>query len=161
MLLQKQCIARDMPSCPGTSSIKTASWFTRLPDGHARIGISRGTPRRTPAGYRIYRALAPGPWFNSVGMDEYAHRYRTEILAPLDPRAVTDDLLRLGAGLLPVILCYERAGSGRWCHRALVAEWLSEALGCMVPEIGFEDLPQHEHPLMPPQLRHLTSYPTT
>jgi hypothetical protein len=41
-------------------TVKTASWFTKLPDDHQRIGISRSTPRRMPAGYRIYRKLAPG-----------------------------------------------------------------------------------------------------
>ena len=35
----------------------------------------------------------------------------------------------------------------------MAAEWLAEALGATVPEFGFESLPQHEHPLMPPQLR--------
>jgi hypothetical protein len=133
--------------------MKTASWFTKLPDDHKRIGISRGTPRRLPAGYRIYRALAPGPWFNSVGIDEYYHLCRTEILGPLDPRAVADDLQRLAGGLVPVILCFERPGTGDLCHRAMAAEWLAEALGFVVPEVGFEALPQHEHPLMPPLLR--------
>ena len=133
--------------------MRTASWFTKLPDDHKRIGISRGTPRRLPAGYRIYRALAPGPWFNSVGIDEYYHLYRTEILHPLNPHTVADDLTRLAGGLVPVILCYERPGTGDWCHRAMAAEWLAEALGFVVPEVGFEALPQHEHPLMPPQFR--------
>src|ERR1019366_452407 len=134
-------------------SMKTASWFTTLPDDHKRIGISRGTPRRLPAGYRIYRALAPGPWFNSVGIEEYYHLYRTEVLGPLNPRTVADDLVRLGGGLVPVILCYERPCGADWCHRAMAAEWLAEALGFVVPEVGYEALPQHEHPLMPPQLR--------
>ena len=133
--------------------MKTASWFTALPDDHQRIGISRGTPRRMPAGYRIYKALAPGPWFNSVGIDEYYTRYRTEILGPLDPRKVADDLRRLSLGKIPTLLCYERPGGADWCHRAMAAEWLAEALGTAVPEFGYETRPQGEHPLMPPQLR--------
>jgi hypothetical protein len=136
-----------------TATIKTGSWFNPLPDGHKRIGISRGIPRRTPAGYRIYKTLAPGPWFNSVGIDEYHHLYRTEILGPLDPRTVVSALNELAGGLIPVVLCYERPGTGDWCHRAMVAEWLAEALGVVVPEVGHEHLPQHEHPLMPLQLR--------
>lgn len=32
--------------------IFTASWFTPLPTGHLRVGISRGVPRGLPAGYR-------------------------------------------------------------------------------------------------------------
>ena len=92
--------------------IKTASWTTKLPDDHLRVGISRGTPRRLPAGYRIYRALAPGPWFNDVGIEEYCKLYRTEILGCLDPRVVADALLGLAAGRVPVLLCYEQPVSG-------------------------------------------------
>jgi hypothetical protein len=35
----------------------------------------------------------------------------------------------------------------------MAAEWLAEAIGATVPEFGYESLPQHEHPLMPPRLR--------
>jgi hypothetical protein len=139
-----------MPTRP---LIKTASWKTKLPDDHLRVGISRGVPRRLPAGYRVYRALVPGPWFNSVGIEEYYHLYRTEILGPLDPTLIADALLALGNGRVPVLLCYEQPIPGQWCHRAMAAEWLAEVLGATVPEFGYESLPQHEHPLMPPQLR--------
>ena len=68
---------------------------------------------------------------------------------------------------MPVMLCFERppaqaamiSGDGEWCHRAMAAEWLAEALGFVVPEFGFEDLPQHEHPLMPTQLRRVIAMP--
>src|ERR1017187_9456071 len=50
--------------------ILTASWFTPLPATHIKIGISRGVPRGLPAGHRLFKKLAPGPWFNSVGIAE-------------------------------------------------------------------------------------------
>ena len=43
----------------------------------------------------------------------------------------------------------------------MAAEWLAEALGVTVPEFGFESLPQHEHPLMPPQLRRVIASTAT
>jgi hypothetical protein len=44
------------------------------------------------AGYRIYRRLAPGPWFNSTSSpQEYERLYRAEVLAPLNPRQVAAD----------------------------------------------------------------------
>ena len=46
--------------------MKTASWFTKLPEDHIQIGISRGAPRRMAAGYRLFKTLAPGAWFNSA-----------------------------------------------------------------------------------------------
>lgn len=133
--------------------MKTASWFTVLPDDHMKIGISRGVPRRMVAGYRLFKKLAPGPWFNSVGLEEYYRRYRIEILGPLDPRAVAAELIHMANDRVPVIVCYERPGGTSWCHRAMAAEWLSQALGRVVPEFGFETLAQHDHPLLPEQLR--------
>lgn len=48
--------------------LKTGFWYGNLPQDHIRIGISRGVPRRMAAGNRVFRKLAPGPWFNSVGV---------------------------------------------------------------------------------------------
>ena len=97
--------------------IVTASWFTPLPEGYVRVGISRGVP----AGYRLYRRLAPGPWFNSVPTEEVLRRYDAEILAPLDPRQVLDELLRLAGDKVPVLCCFERVDGGQWCH--LAPDW--------------------------------------
>lgn len=55
-------------------TIVTASWFSVLLPDYARIGISRGQPRGQ-SGYRMYRKLAPGPWFNAVPIDEYERLY--------------------------------------------------------------------------------------
>jgi hypothetical protein len=129
--------------------MKTASWFTELPPDHVKIGISRGVPRRM-TGYRLFRRLAPGPWFNSVSTEEYRQRYRDEVLARLDPHQVAAQLRELAGDRIPCLCCFERVGGRQWCHRSLVAEWLAEALGQPVPEFGFEDLPQDLHPLRPP-----------
>jgi hypothetical protein len=129
--------------------LKTASWFSALSPDHIRIGISRGVPRRFPAGYRMYRRLAPGRWLNSVPEAEYCRRYHDEILAPLDPQRVLEELLAFAQGHVPVLCCFERAGSGQWCHRSIVSAWLGEALGIAVPEHGFEGLPLDQHPLLP------------
>ena len=118
-----------------------------------RIGISRGQPHRQARGFRVYRKLAPGPWFNSVGVDEFNHLYRTEILGPLNPRAVADELAEMALGHIPVLLCFQCPESDQWCHRAMAAEWLAEALGQPVQEFRHENLPQHARPLMLPSLR--------
>jgi len=133
--------------------MKTASWFTKLPADHLMIGISRGVPRGLPAGYRLFRALAPGPWFNSVTEAEYLRRYRTEILDRLDPLETAARLVQLASDRIPVLACYERPDGPKWCHRSVAARWLSEALHEPVPEFGYEHLQQHEHPLQPPSWR--------
>lgn len=131
--------------------LKTASWFSVLPPDHIRIGISRGVPRLAIGkGYRLYRKLAPGPWFNHVPLDEYRRRYDAEILAPLDPQQVVDDLLRIAGGRIPVLCCFERPGPGQWCHRAIVSEWFHRELGIHVSELGHES--ETLHPLRPPEM---------
>jgi Protein of unknown function, DUF488 len=130
--------------------MKTSSWFTQLPAGHVRIGISRSTPRRIEAGYRILRELAPGPWFKSCTPREYCRLYSAEILAALDPQEIAARMMAKAEGRVPVLVCFEQAGKPGWCHRALAAEWLAAALGHPVPELGFEHLPQDQHPLAPP-----------
>jgi hypothetical protein len=128
--------------------VKTSSFRTYT--GPGRISIARFAPRGNPAGYRIYAKLAPGPWFNSVSIDEYCRLYG-EILARLDQRRVYDELVALMAPAEPVLLCYEvppfsapqpipqagltMIGRSNWCHRRLVAEWFQEALGIEVAEL--------------------------
>jgi hypothetical protein len=68
----------------------TSSWSNRLPNGYARIGISRGPPRNQ-RGFRIYRPLVPGAWFRSVGEADFPERYM-EQLKGLDAGVVLRDL---------------------------------------------------------------------
>lgn len=119
--------------------IFTSSWFARLPDDHARIGISRGVPRGQKAGFRLYRRLAPGDYFNRVTVAEYDRLYRQQ-LEVLDPHQVVGELRELAAGLKPTLLCFEPAAidDDRWCHRAMVSAWLFETLGLVVLEVGLE-----------------------
>ena len=133
--------------------MKTASWSAALPADHQRIGISFGRPRGQPAGYRLYKALAPGSWFRDLGPVPYYQRYRDEVLGRLDPLRVRDELETLAGGKIPTLLCYERPGGSSWCHRAMAAEWLAGRLGIEVPEFGFEGRAQADHPLFPPELR--------
>jgi hypothetical protein len=80
-----------------TFRVYTSSWFTTLPPEIQKIGISRGTPRGYPAGYRRMMELAPGPWFNSVTPAEY-HRLYMAQLGALDARAVQGKIYLLSGG---------------------------------------------------------------
>jgi hypothetical protein len=105
--------------------------------GPGRICIARYAPRGTPAGYRMFEALAPGKWFNTAPEDEYRRLYFGEILGKLDPRQVVADLEDLAGGAEPVLLCWEKPPltAKNWCHRRMVAEWLQDKLGLDVPEL--------------------------
>ena len=115
--------------------MKTSSFRTYA--GPGRISIARYAPRGTPAGFRVFRALAPGEWFNTASREEYRTLYYREILAPLDPRKTFDALVTMAAPADPVLLCWEKPPltDTNWCHRRLVAEWLADTLGVEVPEM--------------------------
>jgi hypothetical protein len=136
--------------------IVTSSWFTKLdPERYKRIGISRGVPRNRSGGYRMYRALQPGTWFNSCATPrEFMRRYQADVLDPLDPTVVVDDLVWLAGGKIPVLCCWEAATGDTWCHRALVSVWLKDRLGLNVPEFGREACGcGWDHPKLHPSLR--------
>jgi hypothetical protein len=120
--------------------MKTASFKTY--DGPGRVSIARYAPRRTPAGFRVFSSLAPGPWFNSVSREEYERRFAQEILGKLDPLRTWNVLHQVaGDGREPILMCWEAPpfdahGQGdNWCHRRLVADWFQVKLGQYVPEL--------------------------
>lgn len=138
--------------CP--MKIYTSSWFAQLPSEIQKIGISRGVPRRQPAGYRLMKELAPGPWFNSVSPEEYHQRYMAQ-LAALDAHLVLGRFAELGAGRDVALLCYEKpTDPDAWCHRGQVAGWLWDRFTLKVREFGLEDQGfGWQHPKLLPQFR--------
>ncbi|CPR19163.1 protein of unknown function [Candidatus Filomicrobium marinum] len=46
-----------------------------------------------------------------ASVQEFNRRYVEEILAPLDPQRVVDDLLALTDGRVPTLLCWEQRAS--------------------------------------------------
>ena len=120
--------------------MKTSSFY--LYSGPGRISIAQTAPRRVEAGFKLYQALVPGKWLFDPTYKDYAtyrERYFHEILAPLDPQKVWDDLHALAGGHEPVLLCHEHLRKpDEWCHRRMVAEWFEQALGIAVPEMAVE-----------------------
>lgn len=104
--------------------------------GPGRISIARYAPRGTPAGFRMFKQLAPTAVMLKQGYDRDA--YFRDILGPLDPQQTFDTLTGLAAGAEPVLLCWEVPPftAKNWCHRRLVAEWFGDKLGISVPELA-------------------------
>ena len=113
--------------------IRTGCFFTY--SGPGRISIARSVPRNIAAGYRVYRPLAPGPWFRSVSWERYEELYGAQ-LSTLDPRKVCDDLYQLAGTHDPILLCWERVDLSERCHRQLAAAWLQAFLGMEVLELS-------------------------
>jgi len=82
--------------------------------------------RSSPTGYsgEAYKSLAPPPkllyeWKKGVMSPSlYTEIYKEEVLDKLDPKIVGSLLVG------KILLCWE--GSGKFCHRHLVAEWLKD-----------------------------------
>jgi hypothetical protein len=120
-----------------TSTIITSSWFTALPPEYCRVGISRGVPRGQ-RGFHMYRKLQPGPGTLKLPDRVFTERYVLEILQPLDPRQVVDELAEIADDKIPALLCFEHTHSPAWCHRGIVSAWMQAELGLHVPEFGRE-----------------------
>jgi hypothetical protein len=104
--------------------IKTSNF-----DTHARVHFKNAVsiaiyPAKGYAG-RAYSKLAPPQdlkdrWYaGKVTREEFAIEYRRRVLRCLNPVVVAAEL-----GDDAVLLCHEEPGT--FCHRHLVAEWLSE-----------------------------------
>jgi len=57
----------------------------------------------------------------------YTEKYVEEILFPLDPEKVYEDLK------YSILLCWE--SPEKFCHRRIVAKWLENSLNVKIPEL--------------------------
>lgn len=110
--------------------------FRRFPSDIVQISISRIPPK----GYMgfEYKRLAPSyellqHWKRNHDEDFYIQRFNSETLGSLSAQNVYNELERLSGGKDCVLLCYEKPED--FCHRHLVAEWLSSELGLKIEEL--------------------------
>jgi uncharacterized protein (DUF488 family) len=90
---------------------------------------------RSPEWYtgREYKKLAPlyrifKKYKEDGDQVSYTEQYYKEVLNKLDPEKVYEEL-----GPHAVIECYETPD--KFCHRHLVAQWLSDKLGISITEL--------------------------
>jgi len=107
----------------------TTSNFARSAKHPDAVAISQGVPRWYKG--RRYMPLAPPRWLLKAKDPElFDLEYRKQLEA-LDAKQVAGDL-----GPDAILLCWESFNVR--CHRRLVAEWLEEKLGIVVPELDHE-----------------------
>lgn len=57
--------------------------------------------------------------------EQYVDRYHDEVLAPLDPHEVADELQAIAVDRnFPCLICWE--GKAKPCHRHIVSKWFRE-----------------------------------
>lgn len=86
-----------------------------------------------------YSRLYPEAFMLKIeDQEEYTQKYYALVLSKLDPVKVWSDLQDA------CLLCYEKSDDLRagktFCHRRIVAAWLENELGVVVPEIGYTDV---------------------
>ena len=72
--------------------------------------------------------------------DRYTHRYISEVLQKLDPQKVLADLTAISQGEDIALCCYEKPDA--FCHRHILAKWLSDRTGVEIEEYGISKNPQ-------------------
>lgn len=73
--------------------------------------------------------------------EQYTERYKREVLSKVNPHQFLDSLRIAGRGQDVALCCYEKPGD--FCHRHILAEWLSNMTGEEIKEFG--------EPAEPPQ----------
>ena len=107
----------------------TTSNFANSANHPEAVAISRGVPRFYKG--RRYMTLAPPRWLLKAKDPELFDREYRKQLDSLDANQVAEEL-----GPNAILLCWESFNVR--CHRRLVAEWLEEKLGIVVPELLHE-----------------------
>lgn len=102
--------------------------------GLTPISVARWTPRFFN-GARLSN-VAPTKYMLSddCSHEEYLRLY-DEILRGLDLNLLIAQLRQLSAGRDVALCCYEKPGD--FCHRHLLAKWITDKTGIEVKEFGF------------------------
>ena len=117
--------------------------------GYALVSIARVAPWFLAKELNVYplKDLAPTDEILALkdSPDEYTTKYRKEILKRLSPTRVFDWLLcvaRQEQKNKVVLMCYEAPRN--FCHRHLVANWLTGNLGIKVEEVALTKKPEQQ-----------------
>jgi len=110
-------------------------FFNKLYDSYDLVSIAGLTPeefKKKFPGYRVYKPLIPPKQLvldyksGKISIPEYTRIYK-EQLNELDPFKVYEDLK------FSILLCWEKPGN--FCHRHIVADWISYCTGNIVKEL--------------------------
>lgn len=107
------------------------AYIRKLPQDIVPIAISASIPKSVRM--TMYQKLAPSydilmTWKRTPDREKYIKDYNEQILSRLDANKVVNELYRLSHGKNVALICYEKPED--FCHRHLVAEWLTESGLC-------------------------------
>ena len=118
------------------------SYFARikdLPPDIVPIGICAGRPKFYNG--LMYTKVAPLQSFlwkykyEDHDTEQYTKCFYEQVLSQLNQNQVLEELYKLSGGKDIALICYEKPSD--FCHRHLVADWLTENTGEEVKEFDF------------------------
>lgn len=90
------------------------------------VSVSRGDPKWYAGAVAKYLAPSWALMKEELSAKEFTERYKKEVLGQLRPENVAKWLDGF------ILLCWEPVGE--FCHRRLIAEWIENGTGIVVPE---------------------------
>lgn len=76
--------------------------------------------------------------------EEYISMYRNDVLRLVDAQSFVRQLEEAGHGMDVALCCFEKPDD--FCHRHILAQWLTEQTGIEVKEFGVSDKPEAPKP---------------
>lgn len=113
--------------------------LNRLPANIVPVNIALWPPKGVTIA--SFPALAPTAdilreYKAKPDVNRYTHRYNTEVLTQYNPHSILRELKKLSHGNDVALICYEK--SSDFCHRHLIAKWLTPALQAAGDELSGE-----------------------
>lgn len=75
--------------------------------------------------------------------EEYTNMYLNDVLANVNPQQLLRTLQQLSDGKDIALCCYEKPED--FCHRHILAKWLTEKTGVQITEFGVEEKKEPEY----------------
>ncbi len=73
---------------------------------------------------------------DALSEEEYTRLYMKDVLGYVDPKGFIKELERIGRGQDVALCCFEKPGD--FCHRHILAKWLTERTGVEIIEHGYD-----------------------
>lgn len=109
---------------------KLPSYIVPIPISNSIPGISRENTTYSSLSANKYKKLVP-PWYvvkayqENKDKEQYTEDYKRLVLSQLTPDDVVKYFKNIAGYNDVALVCYEK--SGEFCHRHIVAEWLTNA----------------------------------
>jgi len=125
--------AEQVPEVESFGGLFTSSFSRFRPEWGVPVAVTVGLPGWFEPVYEVWRTVAPFGLLDLESEAEFRRAYRAR-LHRLTPKVLAE-LADLQAAYEPaalVLLCFE--APGKFCHRRLLAEWVEQRTGLLVPE---------------------------